>query len=466
MPWVIAQYEQDTIDLTDPATFRDLSKPMGAQTEERLERIRVRYEALAETEDVLPPFMYGSHYSTMVGVVLYYLLRLQPYAELHKVVQSGHFDTANRLFSSVKKAWKHNSETTFEVKELTPEWFTLPDFLRNTNNFDLGQKDDSDTPLGDVELPTWAASPEDFIRINRDALESDYVSSHLHEWIDLIFGYKQRGPAAIEADNLFYYLTYPGAIDRDKMDAATLEGVDAQIAHFGQCPSMVFDSPHPSKILSRRVCVPRPLRHCFSLQVGQLGFLAPTDRAEALVYNAYHTVSIDSTTRGTASPVVGIKICGQRIFCIRDNGVVNIYRHMATDDTHFALKQPSKLHHSETGGSDVSREIGRQSPLDGDEWLHMQSKSGLVVAVAPETRGGIVNSVSNFLSRSSQADGTVLHRLPLQRMKNKYEGVKMPSSVESSRTPRIEDGFLLIDDLAIQDACRTHFVGRQVCSYS
>lgn len=460
MPWVIAQYEKDTIDLTDPATFRDLSKPMGAQTEERLERIRGRYEALAETEDVLPPFMYGSHYSTMVGVVLYYLLRLQPYAELHKVVQGGHFDSANRLFASVKKAWKHNSETTFEVKELTPEWFTLPDFLRNTNNFDLGQKDDSDTPLGDVELPTWAASPEDFIRINRDALESDYVSSHLHEWIDLIFGCKQRGAAAIEADNLFYYLTYPGAIDRDKMDATTLESVDAQIAHFGQCPSMVFDSPHPAKVLGRRVCVPRPLRHCFSLQAGQLGFLAPADPAEALVYNAYNTVAVESTARGAAAAVVGIKISGQRIFCIRDNGQVNIYRHKASVDTHFALKQQSIFRHSASGGSDISRESGSQAP--SGELCHMQSRSGLVVTVAPETRGGIVNSVSNFLGRSSQTDGTALHRLPMQRMKNRYEGVKLPSTGDASRTPRIEDGFMSIDDLAIQDACRTHFVGRQV----
>ena len=30
----------------------------------------------------------------------------------------------------------------------------------------------------------------------------------VHEWIDLIFGYKQRGPEAVKADNLFYYLTY------------------------------------------------------------------------------------------------------------------------------------------------------------------------------------------------------------------------------------------------------------------
>lgn len=31
------------------------------------------------------------------------------------------------------------------------------------------------------------------------ALESDYVSAHLNEWIDLIFGAKQQGPDAIAA---------------------------------------------------------------------------------------------------------------------------------------------------------------------------------------------------------------------------------------------------------------------------
>lgn len=40
--------------------------------------------------------------------------------------------------------------------------------------------------------------------------ESEHVSSHLHEWIDLIFGCKQRGEEAINALNVFYYCTYEG----------------------------------------------------------------------------------------------------------------------------------------------------------------------------------------------------------------------------------------------------------------
>lgn len=40
-----------------------------------------------------------------------------------------------------------------------------------------------------VKLPPWADNPVDFIHKHRKALESEHVSAHLHEWIDLIFGY-------------------------------------------------------------------------------------------------------------------------------------------------------------------------------------------------------------------------------------------------------------------------------------
>ena len=52
--------------------------------------------------------------------------------------------------------------------------------------------------MGHVEVPLWANDAADFVAQHREALESDYVSRHLHHWIDLIFGCKSRGAAALE----------------------------------------------------------------------------------------------------------------------------------------------------------------------------------------------------------------------------------------------------------------------------
>lgn len=48
--------------------------------------------------------------------------------------------------------------------------------------------------------------------MGRQALESEHVSKHLHLWIDLIFGHFQKGPKAIEANNLFHPLCYEGMV--------------------------------------------------------------------------------------------------------------------------------------------------------------------------------------------------------------------------------------------------------------
>lgn len=52
-----------------------------------------------------------------------------------------------------------------------------------------------------LNIYTHTLGPSDFIQQLRNALESDYVSQNLHHWIDLIFGYKQRGLEAEKADN-------------------------------------------------------------------------------------------------------------------------------------------------------------------------------------------------------------------------------------------------------------------------
>jgi hypothetical protein len=51
-------------------------------------------------------------------------------------------------------------------------------------------------------------------RLNlKQALEGEHVSAHLDQWIDLVFGHKQHGPAAEAAHNLFYFTSYEGAVN-------------------------------------------------------------------------------------------------------------------------------------------------------------------------------------------------------------------------------------------------------------
>ena len=62
------------------------------------------------------------------------------------------------------------NKSTKEKIELIPEFFSMPEVLNNIN------------------LPTWAKSPIDFVYKHRKMLESDKVSLLLHEWFTLVFG--------------------------------------------------------------------------------------------------------------------------------------------------------------------------------------------------------------------------------------------------------------------------------------
>ncbi|GER36996.1 protein serine/threonine kinase [Striga asiatica] len=56
--------------------------------------------------------------------------------------------------------------------------------------------------MPDLAVPLWAGSPQEFIKLHKDALESNRVSRQIHHWIDLTFGYKMSGEAAIAAKNV------------------------------------------------------------------------------------------------------------------------------------------------------------------------------------------------------------------------------------------------------------------------
>ncbi|XP_051143997.1 BEACH domain-containing protein C2-like isoform X2 [Andrographis paniculata] len=244
-PWILSDYSSKSLDLRNSSSFRDLSKPVGALNVDRLEKFQERYASF--DDPVIPKFHYGSHYST-AGTVLYYLTRVEPFTTLSIQLQGGKFDHADRMFSDIGTTWSGVLEDMSDVKELVPELFYLPEILTNENSIDFGT-----TQLGEkidsVHLPPWAESPVDFIHKHRMALESDHVSEHLHEWIDLIFGYKQRGKEAIQANNVFFYTTYEGAVDIDKIsDPVQQQAIQDQIAYFGQTPSQLLSVPHMKRM--------------------------------------------------------------------------------------------------------------------------------------------------------------------------------------------------------------------------
>ena len=51
-------------------------------------------------------------------------------------------------------------------QELIPEFYYLPEMFVNANKYKMGESEDSGN-IDSVVLPPWAASPEEFIRINR-----------------------------------------------------------------------------------------------------------------------------------------------------------------------------------------------------------------------------------------------------------------------------------------------------------
>ncbi|XP_075992601.1 protein FAN-like [Anticarsia gemmatalis] len=245
-PWVVADYTSETLDLTKSETFRDLSKPMGALNPDRLDKLKERYHEMSD-----PKFLYGSHYSAP-GLVLFYLVRKYP--EYMLCLQNGRFDHPDRMFNSVKDVYSNCLRNMSDFKELVPKFYDTEgkgDFLVNKYEINFGERHDG-TKVNNVALPPWAESPEDFVFKLREALESEYVCRYLHLWIDLIFGYKQRGEEAVKANNVFHHVCYEGAVNLECIyDMNDRHALEVQIMEFGQVPKQLFTKPHVKKITPR-----------------------------------------------------------------------------------------------------------------------------------------------------------------------------------------------------------------------
>ena len=132
-PWVLTNYTDPELDLSAPTNYRDLGKPIGAINQSRRQYFVERFESWGKQneendaeaskdnkdggEQQIPPFHYGTHYSTS-AFVLNYLLRLEPFTTMFLALQGGKFDHPNRLFHSIKDSWENCQRDTSDVKVL------------------------------------------------------------------------------------------------------------------------------------------------------------------------------------------------------------------------------------------------------------------------------------------------------------------------------------------------------------
>ena len=180
--------------------------------------------------------VYPHHIGDLLSDVTYYMYRArQTPKEL--------------LCSRVRPRWVPG-EYPSSIKKLY-EWTPdecIPEFYTDTDIFQSIHDD-----LADLALPSWCTTAEEFVKHHRSILEGDYVSAHLHNWIDITFGYKLQGDAAVKAKNIHLSL------------------VDGHTVIHSHGVVQLFTVPHPKRmsLTSTPYVIKHPLYNPFStLQYG------------------------------------------------------------------------------------------------------------------------------------------------------------------------------------------------------
>lgn len=249
LPWIIKDYNCETLDLNNPEIYRDLSKPVGTLGKAKLEQLKMTHDEL--------PYLYSNGNISPL-IVFLWLVRIEPFTTLQIEDQNGSFESPDRQFKSLEDSFNSVLTLSSDFRELIPEFFFQPEFLVNKNNFDFGIS--CGKRVDNVELPKWIKTDSkepivaayEFIYMHRKALESDHVSAHLNEWIDLTWGDKARGEKAIESNNIYLPEMYPEIWDNltEKELEENTPTIETILGYVGQIPQQLFDKPHPQRCCS------------------------------------------------------------------------------------------------------------------------------------------------------------------------------------------------------------------------
>ncbi|XP_010276538.1 PREDICTED: protein GFS12 isoform X2 [Nelumbo nucifera] len=173
MPWVIDFSVKP--DENSEAGWRDLSKSKW-----RLAKGDEQLDFTYSTSEI--PHHVSDECLSELAVCSYKARRL-PLSILRMAVRSVY--EPNEYPSNMQRLYQWTPD------ECIPEFYSDPRIFSSLHS-----------GMSDLAVPSWVSSPEEFIKLHRDALESNRVSQQIHHWIDITFGYKMSGQAAIAAKNV------------------------------------------------------------------------------------------------------------------------------------------------------------------------------------------------------------------------------------------------------------------------
>lgn len=176
--------------------FRNLATPVPALNKHRIRRLKIKQEDLGKYQKNVP--LYRIHYSLPCNIK-YFLIRKIPSLLLR--LQQEAVVPPDRVFVGIEQVYFNTLNGAGDFKESIPEFYSeTPEIFVNTYGLPLGRTRDGEV-IDNCVLPCWAKTPSEFVEKHQAALESDHVRSNINEWIDLIFGYKQKGFSSIKNDN-------------------------------------------------------------------------------------------------------------------------------------------------------------------------------------------------------------------------------------------------------------------------
>ncbi|KAJ6720889.1 hypothetical protein OIU85_024034 [Salix viminalis] len=173
MPWVVDFSTKP--DENSDSGWRDLSKSKW-----RLAKGDEQLDFTFSTSEI--PHHVSDECLSELAVCSYKARRL-PLSVLRLAVRSVY--EPNEYPSNMQRLYQWTPD------ECIPEFYCDPQIFYSLQ-----------TGMSDLAVPPWAGSAEEFIKLHRDALESERVSHQIHHWIDITFGYKMSGQAAVSAKNV------------------------------------------------------------------------------------------------------------------------------------------------------------------------------------------------------------------------------------------------------------------------